>query len=260
MSNPKDHENYENRETGLDGNEQRELEALRASYRDALTEEPSELLDARIRKLAHDELDAGGNDKPVRKGRQDFATWTGLVTLAATIGFAVVLVPTLLVEEPAAPARSAGKLELRVQETPSPAELQESRDAAQNAALGAAQDAASLAQRERQASESQARMLAATPPSQDFIAAEEALAPTAKAVEEAVMQSLNAATANGELDMESLRAELALAPEPEWRATLVALRDSNRRPQAEELLPDYRSKFDLPETLTLDQLVVASQE
>ena len=256
MSSPGNHSNHE---TGLDETEKRELDALRTSYRDQSTEEPSELLDARIRKLARDELDvgnAGNSGKPVKKGRQDFATWTGLVTLAATIGFAVVLIPTLLVEEPAAPARSAGKLELRVQEEPSPAlspgELQESRDAAE--------DAASLAQRERKASESQARMLAATPPSQDFVAAEEALAPAAKTVEEDVMQSLNAATANGELDMDSLRAELAGAPEPEWRATLVALRDSNRRPQAEELLPDYRSRFDLPETVTLDQLVLASQE
>lgn len=250
----------------LSQEEKVELEKLRASYRQAgggaNAQEPSELLDASIRKLARDEIRREAGAK--RGTTPGLAGWAGVIGLAASVGFAVVLVPRLLVsEEPAALLHSEsnmadGNLEIRLRQEKS-------------AAADITKEEAT-AQRARQSSVNQARMATSAPPAQSphpeqdqslnqhLGLAEAALAPAPADLEEEVMQSLNAAAANGELDMDSLRAELAQAPEPEWRATLVALRDSNRRPQAEELLPDYRSRFDLPDTLTLDQLVVASQE
>ena len=73
-------------------------------------------------------------------------------------------------------------------------------------------------------------------------------------------QLLAETTTDAAADFETLRAELDMAPERQWRETLIELRDHRQRALAEKLMPEYRKKFDLPESLTLDQLVADASQ
>lgn len=202
---------------------------LREDYRALKRDAPTADSDARILAEAH---------RAIRPRRHPVA-WAGLVGLAAAIGFSLVLLPQLLVDTPRemsdevaqAPARSAPQAE-RVDIT--------------SAGVAKTDTAAATAQRERVANERAAaeKLLAAD--AMESVAEDRAAA-IAQAVEESGP------------DLAALRAELEGAPEPQWRATLVALRDSGSRALAEQLMPTYRAEFDLDESLTLDMLVAEVQ-
>lgn len=179
---------------------------------------PSADTDARILAEAHRAI----------RPRTHPAAWAGLVALAASIGLAVVMVPALLLEPPAremasAPAADKAPLELqRVEVT--------------GARISAA-DAENAQREQRQRAEQLLDMAAM------------------KSLETERARAIAQAVENSGPDLAALRAELAGAPEPQWRATLVALRDSDRRELAEQLMPTYKETFDLDDSLTLDMLV-----
>lgn len=206
---------------------------LRDDYRRLGGDSPSADIDARILAEAR---------RAVNPRRRNVAAWTGLVALAASIGLAVVLVPTLLLETPsretatmndAAPATDSPEVALeRVQVTGSRVSRTDVEEAAEREA--------------RRGEKVKAEALLAQP------AMETMEADRARAIAGAMDEAGP--------DLAALRAELEGAPELQWRATLVALRDSGRRAIAEQLMPTYRQEFDLDESLTLDMLVAEVQQ
>lgn len=214
---------------------QDELKHLRNSYRDLPEAEPGELVDARIRAEAR---------RAVQKHGMRPATWIPIVSIAAAMGFAVILVPNLLLESPhremspatvtlAPPADPAADSVARERAQEEAAQLD--RVEVTGARMADTQRAATQAARARQESVASAEAMLALPEQRAVLLAE--------------------AVHDASVSAEELRAELDTAPEQQWRVALVTLRDNQRRELAERLMPEYRRKFDFDESLTLDMLV-----
>lgn len=216
----------------MNEHDEQEFDELRRDYGKLPTDAPSEISDARIRAEAR---------RAIRPRNR--AAWTGVLALAASVGFAAVLLPQLLTEtgrpgaeaDQAMPAISESTVAAGQAETEATAARARGHDAREPAA-----DAEVAQRQSRRASKLQVESQPATGAAQ-----EQAFAAMAPAASDADRPGL-----------EQLRQQLESAPEPEWRATLVELRDSDRRALAEELMPDYRRKFEIDESATLDTLVV----
>lgn len=234
--------------------DEREFEQLRKYYLSLPRAEPGELVDARIRAAAREAVN-----------RRSIAAWTAAFALAASIGFGVILIPSLLLKQEKAYVPPPAEVTLYTQRMPSEEKLPEPAAPvvdlqkpmpvmAESVTVDMAeQPAASLAarqslERESAAREEKSRMLAQAERRR------EAIAPIDISSTESA-QLLGETTTDAAADFETLRAELDMAPERQWRATLIELRDHQQRALAEKLMPEYRKKFDLPDSLTLDQLV-----
>jgi hypothetical protein len=215
-----------------------EMKELRDAYGKLPADEPGELTDARIRAEAR---------RAVQKHGMRPATWIPIVSIAAAMGFAVILVPNLLLESPhrdmspatvtlAPPADPAADSVARKRAQEEAAELDRVEvTGARMADMQAERSAPSPAARARQESVASAEAMLALPEQRAVLLAE--------------------AVHDASVSAEELRAELDTAPEQQWRVALVTLRDNQRRELAERLMPDYRRKFDFDESLTLDMLV-----
>lgn len=257
---------------------ERDLDRLRPGYSRLPQHGPDDAVDAAIRAAAQRAM-------PRRRLR----TWSAAFATAACIGLAVVLIPAVLIETPAPGNRdTGGELLLRVQrpaaEPPAPAEKAEM--AAPDPEVGAlayspppmapAENGAgpSITLREEITRDAAAELSIGQ--DEQVVAADE-LPTSAKSVlpESTVMAQaavpradmplesvtvtgsrLTAAMAETDItaEMAAERAALAGADENAWRERLLALRADGREDLALALLADFQTRFERPETLTLDDL------
>lgn len=244
--------------------DEREFNQLRQNYRSLPQAEPGELTDARIRAAARQAVN-----------RRSTVAWTGAIALAASIAFGVVVIPSLLVKQPEQALRAPAEVTLYTQHAPVSGTTQSDTGISAEAVV--------------QPPEPAAAPVLALEKSERYSVHEEEAPATAQAVRKSLereaaarnveelhaqrsrdtitppdigstesAQILAEMTSNAAPDFDTLRAELDMAPEREWRTVLIELRDHQQRLLAEKLMPEYRRKFDLPESLTLDQLVASA--
>lgn len=148
--------------------------------------------------------------------RRRLRVWSGALAAAACIGLAVVLVPALLVQAPV-PTLEQRRSDLVIHVARDELERKEEESAARKA-------------RERTAMP----MIAAPAP------------PASRGPVEAAAASVPGLAA--------LRAELAEADEVTWRRRILELHASGQEPLAAALLDDFRTRFERPDSFTLDDL------
>lgn len=221
-----------------------EIASLRAQYSSLSHEAPDESVDAGIRAAAGREV------------RRHYTTrWAAATGIAACIALAVILVPTLLIETSRQSVQTSNAdLVLIAERRADEAEVRQKQR--ESMAMRVAPAAAppmpqaavegkgevSLAHEEWLAREEVA-------PAQPAAESQGTLADTTKAMSpRAHAQTIAPAT------IDVVRAELANADEAAWRKKLLALREQGNGGVAEQLLADYRGRFDKPETFTLDDL------
>lgn len=225
-----------------------ELASLRKQYSSLPRETPDEALDASIRAAA---------DREVRHHYRP--AWAAAAGLAACVALAVILVPALLVEAPYdAAQKSTTDLVLVAERQADEAEVRQKRR--ETMAMREAPAAAppmpqaavegkgevSLAHEEWLAREEVA-------PAQPAGESHALLADNAKSLSQRAPARARAA-APVTTDIEMLRAELAEANEAAWRKQLLALREQGKEELAQQLLEDYRVRFERADTFTLDDL------
>lgn len=227
-----------------------ELASLRAQYSSLSRQAPDDATDASIRASA---------DREVRHHYRP--AWAAAAGLAACIALAVILVPTLLIEAPReTPQTSNADLVLVAERHAEEAEVREKQR--ESMAMRAAP--ATPPPTPQTAIEGKGEMSLAH---EEWLAHEEVapakpeidtmLADNAKVLSQRAPSRTRAAVPAA---IDVLRAKLANADEATWRKQLLALRAQGNEEVAEELLVDYRVRFNQSDTFTLADLEQMNNE